>query len=109
MLEVKGNNIKLTRGDTAFLTIPINDTVADEAYEIRETDILTLSVKKNVNAKEYLFQKVIQGGNVFKIEPSDTKNLRYGTYIYDVQLNIGDDVFTIIKPSNFEVTTEVTI
>ena len=88
MLKVKGNNIKLTRGDTAYLTVPITDTVS---------------------AEEYLFQKVIQGSNVFKILPTDTSDLRYGTYIYDVQLDMANgDRFTIIEPSNFEITSEVT-
>ena len=109
MLKVKGNNIKLTRGDTAYLTVPITDTVSGETYEIDNSDVLTFSVRKNVNAKEYLFQKVVQGSNVFKILPTDTSDLRYGTYIYDVQLDMANgDRFTIIEPSNFEVTSEVT-
>ena len=76
MLKVKGNNIKLTRGDTAYLTVPITDTVSGETYEIDNSDVLTFSVRKNVNAKEYLFQKVVQGSNVFKILPTDTSDLR---------------------------------
>ena len=109
MLEVNGNDIKLTRGDTAYLTIPITDTISGNDYEMGEDDVLYFSVKKNINSQEYLFQKEIAGGNTFKILPEDTKRLRFGIYIYDVQLNASNgDIFTIIEPSNFEVKTEVT-
>lgn len=109
MLSVKNNNIKLTRGDTAYLTVPIVDSITGNEYKVGENETLTLSVRKNANAKEYLMQKQIKGGNVFKILPSDTKNLRYGVYVYDVQLDVGEeDIFTVITASNFEISTEIT-
>ena len=108
MLNISGNNIKLTRGDTAYLSVPI--TMANgEPYEMQSTDTLTLSVKKWLTDTEYKFQKTSIGTNTFHIEPSDTKNLEFRKYVYDIQLQTAEgDVFTVIPTSEFEILTEVT-
>lgn len=107
MLYIEGNTIRLTRGDTAYLQIPLAATYG--VYELASDDTLTLSVKKTTRDTEYYFQKVITGSDIFHIEPNDTAALTFGKYIYDVQLNTGSgDVFTVIPPSTFEVLAEVT-
>lgn len=107
MLYIEGNTIRLTRGDTAYIQIPL--AASDGTYEMSTTDTLTFSVKKNTRETEYIFQKVITGVNTFRIEPSDTDELAFGKYTYDVQLNTANgDVYTVIPPSTFEVLTEVT-
>lgn len=107
MLYIDGSTIKLTRGDTAYLTIPLTTEVG--AYEIHPEDTLTFSVKKNTRDDEYAFQKVITGDNTFHILPEDTAGLVFGKYTYDVQLDdYNGDVFTVITPSTFEVLKEVT-
>ena len=107
MLYVDGTTIRLTRGDTAYLTIPL--TANEGVYEMSSADTLTLSVKKNTRDYEYLLQKVVKGFNTFHIQPDDTAELSFGKYTYDVQLNVSNgDVFTVIPPSTFEVLAEVT-
>ena len=107
MLYIEGTTIRMTRGDTVYLTVPL--TSATEAYEMSATDTLTLSVKKSERDAEYIFQKISEGSNAFHIEPSDTAQLAFGKYKYDVQLNTGDgDVYTVIPPSTLELLTEVT-
>ena len=107
MLYIEGNNIKLTRGDTAYLTIPLK--TIESVYELQPTDTLTFSVKRNTRETDYLFQKIITGTNTFHIQPDDTAELTFGKYTYDVQLNVSNgDVFTVIPPSTFEVLAEVT-
>ena len=107
MLYIEGDSIKLTRGDTAYLDIPLATTNGE--YVMSSTDTLTFSVKKNTRETEYIFQKVIEGSNTFHIEPADTAALTFGKYMYDVQLNTTNgDVFTVIPPSTFEVLAEVT-
>jgi hypothetical protein len=107
MLYIDGNTIRLTRGDTAFIHIPL--TTAEGVYEMDPTDTLTFSVKKTTRDTEYIFQKENTGDNVFHIEPSDTSSVAFGKYTYDVQLSNNDgDVFTVIPPSTFEVLAEVT-
>lgn len=108
MLYINGNTIRLTRGDTAYLTVPIK-TEDGEEYIMQSGDVLTFSVKKNKLAEEYLFQKVVNGSNEIHIEPSDTTDIPYGKYRYDVQMNLSSgDVFTIIEPNTFEIMEEVT-
>ena len=107
MLYIDGNTIRLTRGDTAYLNIPLVTT--EGTYEMLPEDILMFSVKKGTRDTDYIFQKVVTGTNSFHIEPTDTAELTFGKYIYDVQLNTKDnDVFTVIPPSTFEVLVEVT-
>ena len=107
MLYIEGNTIKLTRGDTAYLHIPLSTT--EGTYEMGPEDTLTFSIKKTTRDTDYILQKVITGSDVFHIEPTDTSALTFGKYTYDVQLNTKDnDVFTVIPPSTFEVLAEVT-
>ena len=109
MLYIEGNTIRLTRGDTAFLTVPIENPDTGEAYEIAEDDTLVFSVKKFTCDTECLFQKTLVGSNVFEIKPEDTQGASVGRYKYDVQLtNALGQVFTVIEPSAFEVMEEVT-
>ncbi len=109
MLNVLENGeIKLTRGDTARLTVNITND-SGEAYEIQNGDELTLSLKKTVKDDETVMSKTIKGSDTFHIEPKDTSDLKFGKYIYDVQLTTSDgDVYTVIPPSTFEILTEVT-
>ena len=110
MLYIKSNNtIRLTRGDTAALTVSIVDDVNKQQYEMKITDVLKLSVKKDTHEADYCFQKVSTGKPNITIQPEDTKELDFGKYIYDVQLeNSEGAVSTIIEPSTFEVLPEVT-
>lgn len=110
MLYVDANNgIKLTRGDSAYLTVPIIKMPSEEEYEIQETDVLTFSVRKKTVGYPILVQKILTGTNTFHIVPSDTENLEFGKYIYDVQIEQENgDVFTVITPSKFELLDEVT-
>lgn len=103
------NSIKLTRGDTAYISVPITNDLTGNAYNLAETDKLTLTVKKRATDTEALFKKTAIGSNDFHILPSDTSDLAFGKYLYDVQLETPNgDVYTVIVPSDFEVLKEVT-
>jgi hypothetical protein len=107
VLYINGNTIKLTRGDTAYLQIPLATT--DGMYQMDLTDTLTFSVKKKTSDTDYIFQKVVNGEDTIHIEPTDTASLTFGKYVYDIQLTTNNgDVFTVVPPSTFEVLTEVT-
>lgn len=109
MLYVKGTAIGLTRGDTAFLAVPIENVDTGKAYALAAGDELVFTVKSNAYADKVLFQKKLSGDNTFEIKPEDTATLDFGHYVYDVQITteIGH-VFTVIEPSDFEVLEEVT-
>lgn len=101
--------IKLTRGDTARLSVPIKNSVNDDEYTIKSDDILYFTVKKSAKDSEPLLQKVTKGSNTFHIRPEDTEAFSFGKYRYDVQLTTASgDVYTVIEPSIFEITEEIT-
>lgn len=110
MLYIESNNvIRLTRGDTAKLTVPIENDLDNSSYVMDEQDILTFTIKKSVKDNENLVQKVVTGSNNFHIKPEDTDSLPFGKYVYDVQLTTaGGDVYTVIEPTSFEILSEVT-
>lgn len=110
MLTVgSSGDIHLTRGDTAWFSVVINNTVSSEEYTLAEDDTLTMTIKKRAKDLEYLIQKTLVGETIFHIEPADTQELAFGAYVYDVQLTTANgDVFTVITPTTFELTSEVT-
>lgn len=109
MLYIEGSTIKLTRGDTAYLSIPITNTVTGNSYDIADGDILEFSVKKYTSDKIKLISKKIIGQNTFHILPEDTNQLPFGKYVYDVQLTtVFGDIYTVIEASTFELMEEVT-
>ena len=113
MLYILDNGeIQLTRGDTAYLEVPVDMLLSDgtkEPYQIAADDTLVLSVKNSTDDTVYCFQKRVVGTNLFHIEPEDTCNCAFGKYKYDVELttNAGD-VYTVIEPACFKILPEVT-
>ena len=106
-LNVIDDNINLTRGDSADLIVTIRDA-GGNVYEMQSGDILTFTVKVNCNTDDITIQKV-RTNNIVTLLPSDTENLAYGSYWYDVQLTTsGDDIYTVIPPHRFNITPEVT-
>lgn len=110
MLYVNDNNsIRLTRGDTARILVPITNDLTGSTYELAEADKLVLTIKKKETDSQPLIQKVLTGSNSFHILPSDTKELSFGKYVYDVELTTeAGDVYTVIEPTTFELLKEVT-
>lgn len=107
-VELDGT-IKLTRGDTARLTVDIDNDIDGNKYIIQEKDILTMTIKKSISDTIPVLQKISKGLNVFHIEPLDTSKLDFGSYKYDIQLTTSDgDVYTVIGPSTFTLLKEVT-
>lgn len=109
MLYIDDKIIKLTRGDTARLTVPIINLANNGEYTMESGDILYFTVKKTAKDSDFLFQKSVTGSNSIHIRPEDTAALSFGKYKYDVQLTTATgDVYTVIEPSTFEVMEEIT-
>lgn len=112
MLYIYENTVRLTRGDTAYLEVPIVAKLSDgteQPYVMDAGDKLTLTIKKTVNDVTALVQKELTGTNTFHFEPEDTTELAFGRYKYDVQLRTeAGDIYTIIEPTTFEIMAEVT-
>ena len=102
-------SIKLTRGDTARLNVNITNDADGNEYVMQEGDVLVMTVKKSISDEKPSFQKTLNGTNTFHIKPIDTAQLDFGSYKYDVQLTTaGGDVYTIIEPTTFRISEEVT-
>lgn len=98
------NNIKLTRGDSATLTLTVTKDGAAYDYS---NDLTQFTVKRNTVTEEIIIQKTFSGNSI-AITPNDTKNLYYSDLVYDVQLiTPGGEVHTVIVPRKFEITQEV--
>ena len=98
-------NITLTRGDSATFGLTVKQNTSSYDFS---NDTVKFTVKKNVNTDDILFQKTFSNG-VINLTPSDTSDLKYGTYYYDVQLKTqSDGIYTVIAPSKFIVAPEVT-
>lgn len=103
MFKIDGNNLYLTRGDTAYLAVNITG-----ANDLRIKEI-NLSVKKNVNDEDYVFQ-LTAIDNKFIFSPKDTKDLDYGKYYYDIQITTElEEIFTIVEKSILYIKEEITI
>jgi hypothetical protein len=93
-------NIDTIRGDTLNIQFEIE---ADTVLDLDDNDFqITFSLKQAATDTAYVFQKdktavVSPSDNVFilRIAPEDTTELVPGYYYYDIQLNIGDDIYTI--------------
>lgn len=97
---IQDTNIGMIRGDTLALGVELLD---DSGQAL--TDDLTaayFSCKSDPENTAYSFQKTLSNG-ISKVEtgkyqirvaPEDTENLEPGTYYYDFEFQIGDDVYT---------------
>lgn len=106
--RVRRNTIYLTRGDTfkAKLTINYPD---GSIYEPKEGDSIRFAMKADVDSEELLiFRDIPIDTMMLVIYPGDTKNLEFGSYVYDIQLTKANgDVDTFITASKFKITAEV--
>lgn len=108
MLKTNNNDISLTKGDTAAFNIVIKNALG-EVYGLSESDKLKLTVRGRPGGSLEVIKKVSVGSSVIRIEPSDTKKILPGKYVYDVELETSwGDVYTIIGPSVFELVPEIT-
>lgn len=78
-------------------------------------DKIYFTVKKSYTDKNPVFQKTIEDFEIepetgmyhFTVEPDDTNELKYATYVYDIEV-ITDDVKTTIAKGGFTIEPEVT-
>lgn len=106
MFYINETDIYLTRGDTANFHLDILD--GEDEYTLKETDILTLSVKKNAKQEKVYLKVYGDNSGNFTILPSQTKNMYFGEYEYDIQLYINErEVYTVVPVSKFTVLKEI--
>ena len=91
--------IAMPRGDIRLVRFLINDP-NETATDIDFTEIY-FTVKKSTRDRLYQFQKKLSTGGIVKlalgdyevkIEPNDTSKMKYGDYVFDVQLMYEDQL-----------------
>ena len=114
--SISGNNITLTRGDT--LRVQVDITLDGEPYTPTSEDVIRFALKHtemNADKSEYIdtqpliLKEIPIETMILEILPEDTKELGFGTYVYDVQITFGEDgtVNTFITKAKFKLTEEV--
>ena len=110
-MKIYGTNISMTRRDTEAMTVACTEDGVARAFVAGDTVYFTM--KKSVSDTEKTLQKVItsftDGKALINFLPADTKTLSAKSYIYDIQIVFASGtVKTVIGPSAFELTDEVT-
>ena len=91
--RTKMNTIIMPRGDIRPIRFKVLNTDGDR-IDFKLDEIL-FTVKKYFTDKSYKFQKKLSDGSIyfgedgyyhFVIEELDTKDLRYGDYIFDIEI-----------------------
>lgn len=113
-MRINGKDIYVTRGDSQVITIIHYDEDHNPVEFISGQDTVYFTVKTSAQTVQKAFQKTIinftlEGEAVVQIDPEDTKDLRFGQYVYDVQWTQSNGtIITLVKPSKFIIEHEVT-
>lgn len=113
-MQILSKNLEVTRGDTAKYRLKI---LTSNDVEITTNDITNIyfSVKENFKNTDVLLQKQLNDGITLGedgyyhivISSTDTDELSFGDYYYDIQLNITNEKYTIVK-GIFKIDWEIT-
>lgn len=103
--------IEVQRGRTSIFAIHLTDADGYD-YNLKNGETLVFGVKKRATHEELLLKKTVTEGiggcHIIKLLPSETIDLAFGKYFYDVGLKSGDDYFPIIKASPFVISENIT-
>lgn len=111
-MKIQGTNISMTRGDSEAIKVTVQDTLGN-VIPLVTGDTIYFTVRKNMLNTTKIIEKIItefdDGEALITINPQDTNNLSFTYYVYDIQLTRENGmVKTIIPPSQFRITGEVT-
>lgn len=110
-MVIEGTKITMIRGDTESLEVSVTED--GEPRPLVAGDVVHMTVKQRATDTDIAFQKVIRqfvdGVALINIEHEDTKDLRFGNYVYDIQVTFADStVKTVVGPAAFVLALEVT-
>lgn len=97
---MENQNITMVKGDTLSFGVACEDQEGDPI----ELDTAYFTCKKNPSSTGNLFRKSLGNGitynddhYVIRVAPEDTAHAEIGRYYYDLEVGVGDDIFTILK------------
>lgn len=85
MLLIEGNNIHLTRGDSAALSLEVTDQEG-QPYTPKVGDEFIFSVKNNDLVVPYELTKKFNSELDLYITSEESSNFNFGVYLFDIKL-----------------------
>lgn len=106
--EISGTSISLTRGDTFEALVSVTDSEGNP-YVPSEGDSIRFAMKSRYEDYAPILVKDIPIDTMtLVLKPEDTKNLKYGNYLYDIQLTRATgEVDTFIPRAKIKLLEEV--
>lgn len=120
--KIVGNDVWLTRGDS-FVTDVGADYVDEEGKPTGDKYVpevgdtcrfalksakMTIGQQNFVDEEPLIYKNIPVETMILTLEPTDTKELPFGRYKYDIELvHVGGVVDTIIADADFTITPEV--
>ena len=100
MVNVHGNTIVMTRGDTVLLPLTITNKNGEQ-YEPIDGDSIRFALKKRYDDEDPLLLIDIPIDTmILRIESEDTKSFdQPSSYVYDIQLTTADGIVDTIIPN----------
>lgn len=112
-MTITGTDISMVRGDSESLTIRLIEEDGTTQFDFESGDTVYFTVREALGSTTTTIQKVVtgflDGVAVIELVPSDTNNLFFRTYVYDIQWTRADgQIKTIVPASDFTILAEVT-
>ena len=119
MLSITGTTISLTRGDSAYISLPILCPDGVTPYVVTNNDRVTLQVRTDtVSGSSSTEPELVIDGRItidengvpiWSISPEESR-IPVGKYKWDVEITLGEsgDV-TTYNSGTFKITSEVTL
>ena len=106
--RIKKSTITLPRGDTLKAQINLADEEGNP-YVPEAGDVMRFAMKRSYYDDAVLINKVIPNDTmILTLDPSDTKRLEFGSYVYDIQLTRSTgEVDTFVTKGTLNLTEEV--
>lgn len=100
--------INLTRGDTFYAVVKLYNFYGD-SVTLNELDKVRFALKESYDScRPILVIDIPVDTMTLRIAPEDTKHLRYGTYVYDIEVTFTTgDIDTVIPRKTFNLMEEV--
>lgn len=106
-------SLTIVKGTTNAFLISVVDALGNP-YEMSGSEVMIFGVKASEYDTEYLLSKTItpadlvDGKYQFKLQPEDTEQLPFGSYLFDVGLQSGSEFYNIIECSRFVLDRNIT-
>lgn len=105
--------INIIRGTTNDLSLSIEDENGEQ-YTLKDGEKIIFGVKENAENSDYNIVKMLTSADIvdgictIKLMPTDTAELAFGRYYFDIGLQTADDYYMIVPCDEFCVCKAIT-